>query len=191
MAIITLTEYKAYKGISSTTDDTKRQNIIDAVNSYIVSYCNRTFNDYISTTKTEYFDATDGELYPSEYPLTGITTIKTSTDAGETYDTTLAEFTNYVLDLPNSRIVSIDADVFVSTSYPINAIEVIYNGGFTDIPEDIKLAAVNLVDYYLEEQYTPSKAFAGVRVENIVGIDAGRLPSHIKMVLDHYRSANL
>jgi hypothetical protein len=79
----------------------------------------------------------------------------------------------------------------VSTDYPINAIEVVYNGGFAELPQDLTLAAVNLVDYYLEEQYTPSKAFAGVRVENIVGIDSSKLPTHIRMVLDHYRSANL
>lgn len=191
MSIITLTDYKAYKGITSTTDDNKRAAVIAAVNSYIISYCNRTFVDYFSTPTIEYFDATDGELYPSEYPLQTVTSVEVSIDAGETYATTLAEYTDYVVDKTNSRIVALILDSFVSTYYPINAIKVTYTGGLAEIPPDLEMAATNLVDYYLEEQYTPSKAFAGVRVENIIGIDTGRLPAHVRMVLDHYRSANL
>ncbi len=190
MAILTLTEYKAYKSISSTTDDTQRTNMINAVISQILSYCNRTFDAYVSSPKTEYFDARSSSVYPSEYPLITITSIKTSTDAGATYSTTLAEFTDYIVDLPNSRLVALD-NVFVTTDYPINAIEVIYTGGYVAIPQDLTLAAINLVDYYLDEDYTPSKAFAGVRVENIVGLDNSKIPPHIRRVLEHYRSANL
>ncbi len=190
MAILTLTQYKSYKGVTSTTDDTQRTNIINAVLSQVISYCNRTFDAYASSPKTEYFDASYSSVYPSEYPLGTITSVKTSADAGKTYDVTLEEYTDYIIDSDNSRIVAL-GDTFVSTNYPINAIEVIYTGGYITVPEDLTLATINLVDYYLDEDYTPSKAFAGVRVENIVGLDNSKIPPHIRRVLEHYRSANL
>ena len=190
MAILTLAQYKAYKNISSPNQDTELQNMIDSVNEYIVSYCNRTFNDYVTTNKTEYFDAGEKELYPSEYPLISVSAITVSTDAGATYPTTLVEFTDYIIDKKVSAIKSITSS-FVNTDYPVNAIKVEYTAGETNVPSDIVLAAINLVEYYMEDQYMPSKAFKGVTIENMGVTDNTSLPAHIKRVLDHHRSITM
>ena len=189
MAILDLTTYKSFKNITSPNADVELQNIIDAVNSYIVSYCGRTFNDYVSTDKVEYFNEGSTELYPLEYPLISVTSIKVSTDAGKTYATTLTEFTDYIIDKTTSSIRALGS-YFVNTGYPINAIEVTYKGGETNVPADIILAAVNLVEYFMEDQFMPSKAFKGVTIENITTIDAN-LPPHIKRVLDHHRALTI
>lgn len=189
MAILDLTTYKSFKNITSPNADTELQNIIDSVNAFIVSYCGRTFNDYVTATKTEYFDEGSTELYPSEYPLISVASIKVSIDAGKTYDTTLTEYTDYILDKNNSSIKALGT-YFVDTNYPVNAIEVTYNGGETNVPADIVLAAVNLVEYFMEDQFMPSKAFKGVTIENISTVDS-KLPPHIKRVLDHHRALSI
>jgi len=191
MAILTLQEYKAIKNITSTDRDAGITQVIKATNSFISSYCNRSFTDYYTTDKTEYFDGTNIEIYPSVYPIVSVTTLKTSSDNGETYATTLDEYTHYVIDTANSRIVS-TIDCFVDAVVPTNSVELVYKGGYEKIPEDLKLSSAHLVEYFLDEQYTAKKAFSGVTVENIIMADnTARLPAHIRRVLDHYRSVDL
>lgn len=191
MAILTLNKYKTIKNITSTDRDGAIEQAIKSVNSFIPSYCNRNFTDYFATDKTEYFDGTNTiELYPEVYPIVSITSVKTSADGGQTYATTLAEFVDYVVDSKNSRIVS-TIDYFVDANIGINSIEVVYKGGYSKIPDDLQMAAAHLVEYYLEEQYTPKKAFGGVNVENLTVIDSSaKLPPHIRRILEHYRSLN-
>ena len=191
MAILTLNKYKTIKNITSTDRDGAIEQAIKSVNSFIPSYCNRNFTDYFATDKTEYFDGTNTiELYPEVYPIVSITSVKTSADGGQTYATTLVEFVDYVVDSKNSRIVS-TIDYFVDANIGINSIEVVYKGGYSKIPDDLQMAAAHLVEYYLEEQYTPKKAFGGVNVENLTVIDSSaKLPPHIRRILEHYRSLN-
>ena len=127
MAILDLSIYKSYKSITNTKDDTKHTLIINAVNTFIEGYCGRVFTTYFSTnTKTEYFDADTTEIYPAEYPIVGVTSLKYSTDAGETYSETLEEYTDYII-LTDS-VIALGTE-FASPTYPINALELIYNGG--------------------------------------------------------------
>lgn len=191
MAILTLTAYKKINNITNTDKDEVTTQTIKAVDSFVTSYCNREFTEYYATDKTEYFDGMNtNEIYPEVYPIVSINTIKTSTDGGQTYATTLAEFTDYVIDIKNSKILS-TGDCFVTTNIATNSLELVYKAGYLRVPEDLKLAAAHLVEYYLEEQYTPKKAFSGVSVENIIMADTtARLPSHIRRVLDHYRTVN-
>ena len=68
MALLDINTYKEYQGINSDKNDTKIIKTISSVNDFIISYCNRSFVDYTSTDKTEYFDATQSEYYPVEFP---------------------------------------------------------------------------------------------------------------------------
>jgi len=191
MALLTLNKYKAIKNITSTDRDISIEQAVKSVNSFIPSYCNREFTAYYDTDKTEYFDGTDTtEIYPDVYPIVSVTSVKTSADGGQTYATVLAEFVDYVIDTKNSRIVS-TIDYFVDTNIGINSVEIVYKGGYKTIPNDLQMAAAHLVEYFLDEQYTPKKAFSGVTVENLTVLDSSaKLPSHIRRVLEHYRSLN-
>lgn len=189
MALLTLNTYKTIKNITSTDRDATIQEAIKSVNSFIPSYCNRHFTEYFSVDKTEYFDGvTTNEIYPNVYPIVSVTSLKISTDGGKTYDTTLAEYTDFIIDIKNSRILS-TIDYFVATNIAINSVELVYKGGYEFIPDDLQMAAAHLVEYYLEEQYTPKKAFSGVSVENLNVMDSSaKLPPHIRRILEHYRS---
>lgn len=192
MAILTLNTYKNIKNITSTDRDVKISEAIKAANSFIPSYCNRDFTEYFDVDKTEYFDGTNtNEIYPDVYPIVSVTSVKTSTDGGETYATTLAEYSDYVVDVKYSRIVS-TTDFFVDSIIPINSVQVIYKGGYENVPDDLKMAAAHLVEYFLDEQYTPKKQFSGTSVDNIiVGDSTASLPAHIKRVLEHYRALTI
>lgn len=189
MAILTLNKYKNIKNITSTDRDIGIEQAVKAVNAFVSSYCNRDFTEFFATDKTEYFDGVNtNEIYPDVYPIVSVTSVKTSTDGGETYATTLTEYVDYVIDYKNSCIIS-SIDYFVDANIPTNSVELIYKGGYERVPDDLIMAAAHLVEYYLDEQYTPKKAFSGVSVENINLADSSaKLPAHIRRVLEHHRA---
>ena len=149
MAILDLNTYKDYRQISSNTSNHKLTNIINAVNSFIPTYCNRTFIDYYSVDKIEYYDGTLSEVYPKEIPIISVTSVETSTDGGQNY-TALSEYTQYNVDQSLDRIVAASSQ-FVLTSFPINSLKITYKGGYATYPEEIVQAAVSLTEYFEEE----------------------------------------
>ena len=192
MAILDLSTYKDYQNITSDTNDTKIIKTIGAVNEFICSYCNRTFVDYFATDKTEYFDATESEYYPEEFPLVSITSISYSTEEDGVFDEDLTEYIDYMIDTKNSRVVAIGTSYFVVATIPINSGKIVYKGGLENYPEDIVQAAVMLTEYYMEEAYTPRKSLAGASVDSMIQPDlTARLPQHIRRVLEHHRAFNI
>ena len=188
MAILDLTTYKSYKNKRNTDDDTKYTLIIDAVNAFIEEYCGRVFTTYYDTDKTEYFDANDSEIFPDEYPIVSVTSLEYSTDAGETHATALTEYTDYVIDNDNQAIIALKGE-FATVTYGLNSLKLVYKGGYTKVPKDLVLAAVHLADYYESEEYIPRKSLAGASTDTIIQPDmTARLPSHIRRVLENYRS---
>jgi hypothetical protein len=188
MAILDLQTYKDFIGIKSDTKDTEYMRLIHAVNQYIPNYCNRNFTEYYSTAKVEYFDGTLCEYYPEDFPIVSVTSLEYKSDeTSGVYDSSLTELSHFYVDTVNSRIVS-TADQFIYTSYPINSMKLTYKAGYEVIPEELKLAAAHLVEYYTEEGYVPRKSLAGASIDNVIIPDtSAKLPPHIRIVLDHYR----
>lgn len=187
--LLTLQEYKDYKNISSTTKDTELNKLITSVNTTIPSYCNRSFVDYYTTDKVELFDATQPEYYPKEFPIVSVTSLKYSSAEDGNYDNSLTEYTDFVIDNDASRILAVKTDYFTTAITPTNSGEITYKAGYATYPEDLKSAAVHLVEYYLEEAYTPRKSLAGSSIDNVIIPDkSAKLPSHIRRILEHYRA---
>lgn len=185
--IIDLYTYKSNKGINSTTNDVKITSLVDSVNSFIVAYCNRTFIDSYSTDKVEYHDGTQKEVYPLEFPIRSVTSIAVTDDFGQTY-TNLEEFVDYVTDYSNDKIIAI-YDQFAYGVMPTRSLKLTYKAGYANVPLDLQLAAIHLIEYYMEEQYTPRKSLQGATIENLLYTDSSsRLPAHIKRTLDYYRA---
>jgi hypothetical protein len=185
MSIITLTEYKAYKRINSDTKDSQHQLLLDAASTYIFSYCNSVF----LAPATDYVELYNGnqEYILLDSPLvTTLTSVMYSSKEDATFDKTLAEYTDFVVEKDIGKITAIDGCLTYAKT-PVDTLQVTYTAGYTEYPEDVKLACVNLVDYYMEEQYTPSKSLAGASVQNLVlSNEAARPPAHIRMVLNSY-----
>lgn len=182
MDLITISEYKSYAGITSTNSDTAIKTIIPKVSELTKSYCRRTFIDYVNDEKIEVFD---GGLYLllGEYPVISVNSVESSSDYGKTY-TSLTEFTDYVFNRFDQVILPIGI-----SSFPLmpNGYKVSFNAGYETIPEDLKLAVMDLVTYYLRnDMAVKTHRTAGSNTVQIEYITKNTLPSHISRVFDLY-----
>ncbi len=100
--LVSVSEYKAYADITSTTNDAKINSLRGHVSSLVKTYCGRTFIDNYSTEKTEYFDMLDVQntVYPSELPIVEVVQVlergSASTDK-TTVENNFADANNYHL----------------------------------------------------------------------------------------------
>lgn len=178
--LITLAEYKTYAGISSVDFDTKLNSIISMISGLVKSYCNRLFIDGYNTNTASYLDIVeytnfDGNYYPNEIPIDSLVSVQYSEDNGNTY----TNLTDCVFDKSKDCIY-----IPIEGREGINAFKITYRGGYQNTPEDLKLACLDLVDYYYKSESTPRKATNNNTVEYVTSSD---FPSHIKRVLDLYR----
>jgi hypothetical protein len=96
----------------------------------------------------------------------------------------LEEFKDFVTDLQEGSIVSLDPKGFV---YAINGYTVTYTAGYAVIPEDLKLAVMDLVTYYRKNDAAIHSTKApGTNAVQIEYISTTTLPAHIRRVLDLY-----
>lgn len=187
--LITIDEFKTYKGINSEEYDPTISLLIASVSSFIKEYTNRDLIDHVFVDKVEYFDATYYyEIYPVEFPLLSVTELAVSDDGGVTY-TVLTEDTDYFVDTANDRVIAnTGLDKFVSSTIAHHSGRITYKGGYEKTPYALRIAAMDLIQYYRNEEHLPSKAMVSASVENPVMVTTGsQLPPHIKRVLDLYR----
>ena len=333
--LVTVSDYKTYAGISSNTRDATINNLKSQVSTLIKTYCGRSFIDYYSTEKTEYFDTVKGEssIFPTELPILEVSQLferdSSKTDK-QTVELNLADSDNYYLlssgtpqctlstksteatcinndtftgsglndltvtgynantssgEVGRSYKVQIDSqgtpdtfkwsrdggsnwkstsvgitgssqilegDVAVTfattnthttgdsctftaerwtgecsnTSYTTQAtceaageywtvdrnyeldaenqeiirtrlpfpsgtrsVKLVYKGGYSAVPGDLKLAVYDLITYYLNKEATPAKSMPGSEIKNVTKSQTlhSEFPPHIKRILEHYR----
>jgi hypothetical protein len=187
--LITTGDYKVYKSINSSTDDAIISLLVGVVTDFIKNYTGRSLIDYAHTVKIEYFDATMYHRYfPLEFPLLSVSAVDVSIDGGVTY-TTLVENTDYFVDTQEDSIDSNTNLVgFVSSTIKKKSGRITYKGGYEQPPYDLRIAAMDLIEFHRKAEYSPSKSIQSSSIENPVNIIVGsQLPPHIKRVLDNYR----
>lgn len=181
--LVTMTEYKDYAGITSSEQDTKIKNLIIYVSDFVKKYCGRTFIDNYSageyTNITEYWSGGSEYYYTKEFPVRALDSVSLSLDLGTTY-TALTVGIDYALDMEKDRIYIPGA---VDNVY-VNAYKIVYTGGYATTPDSLKVAVLDLIQYYLKGESTPRKTSGSISIEYIRSSD---LPYHIKRVLDLYR----
>ena len=71
----------------------------------------------------------------------------------------------------------------------VNGYKVTYTAGYEVIPEDLKIAVMDLVKYYLSnDMAVKSQRDAGSNTVQIEYITKNTLPSHIARVFDLYKA---
>lgn len=185
--ILDLNTYKSLKGINpaNTNQDTQITALISSVSSAIISYIGRDLTSYYTSDKTEYFTGSDAALYVSEYPIKEGSVAVSYKDSSNTYQP-LVEDTDYYVDYEMDRIISVSGNSFMSIPKP-RAVMVVYMAGYADWPLDIKMAAAELVEFYLKQEKSPNKTMGGAETMQFVVTPQGRLPNHIATILDLYR----
>ena len=174
MDLITLAEYKNYKSLSNPENDSVLQTIISSVSNLIKTYCGRTFIDFYSNTKTEYVTVKPGvsAILLQEVPIREIINV-VSDGLSIVDDVTIDKSTGIIYSprapfTPGASILSIS-----------------YTGGFVDTPADVKLACLELVDYYYKEEHRAKRSFGGTTVE--YEQTKNSWPFHIQSILNNYR----
>jgi hypothetical protein len=179
--LVTKAEYKTYMGITSTNSDSEIDFLIPKVSDLVKSYCRRTFVDYYSDIKVEVFDGGFKELLLKETPLVTVSSVQYSEDYGKTY-TNLIKFTDWITK--GDSIVSLNPRGFPEV---LNGYKVNYFAGYDTIPGDLKLAVLDLVEYYSRNNgAVHSSRDLNPNTTQINYVASTNLPATIKRVLDQY-----
>jgi len=187
--LITIDDFKTYKGINSEEDDPTISLLIGSVSNFIKEYTDRALIDYASTDKIEYFDALSyGEMYPDEFPLRSVTELAVSIDGGVTF-TVLTVNTDYFIDTQEARVINNTGNTgFTTGTIAHKSGRLTYKGGYDKTPQDLKLACMDLVEYYRKGEHANSMSMQSSTVTNpVFELPGSYLPPHIKRVLDLYR----
>ena len=211
LSLITRAEYKAYAGISSTSSDATLDSLIPKISELVKSICRRTFVDYVNDTKIEYSEGGGSTIELEETPVLSVSSVEYSIDYGKTY-TSLEEYTNYVFSKKNNNLRPIllstqplevySSNPYGNTSYgympygstndpkfpeAINGYRITYNAGYETLPEDLKLAILDLITYYIRNDAAvhTSKNLSPNTMQ-IEYVSSTNLPASIKRVLDLY-----
>lgn len=219
--LCTVSAVVAWTG-ASTADATL---ILAGVEARIANYCNRKTHDgsavWEDTAKTEFLDGewSDGVLL-NWRPIVGVTSITQITGSSTSYAYTLTDFTVDGIEIaglstnpaPYGRLqmrggVSSgywESDGFAArrsrVSFPNfgagrNRIKVVYTGGYTTIPDDLKLAALEACKSVYNAKSVSatlkSESLGNYSYENVTGAEAGDsewIFGNVKDLLQPYRS---
>ena len=68
-------------------------------------------------------------------------------------------------------------------------VEVVYRAGYESLPQDLRLAVVDLVMYYHKNEQKQRQTIAGATIQNSTTSmrDTPSFPDHIKRVLDMHK----
>jgi len=188
--LVTLEEFKEYKGLKNPTDDGKNQLLVSFVSSLIENYCNRKFKDYVLSDFTEWFDSKTDVVTLSGFPLISVTSVNISSDGGVTQTLLSASSPiDYFVDIENGQVRTTVSGITFNSNYntPYRSLEISYKYGYSDIPSDLKLAVFDTIDYYRDNKNVPSMNLAGASIDNPQPYIANSFPPHIRRILDLYR----
>lgn len=183
--LVTLAEYKIYTGINSTNQDVQLGNIIPKVSQLVKTYCNRTFIDFYSSPNVLVDNGGSSYILLPDGPIKEIVSVEESQDFGQTY-TVVPEYIYYVVNKKDDRLeTTLPSGEFTPG---VNRWRITYKGGFAECPEDLKLAVLDLITYYIKnETSVKSTRTPGSNSASVEYITTSSLPSHIRRVLDLYR----
>lgn len=186
--LITLAEYKAYMNKLNPADDAMISALIPKVSDLIKRVCGRTFVDYVNDDKIETYRGGFDTYLLKEYPVISVNSIEYSDDFGQTY-TTLNEYTDYVVNTDEDLIEFITDPYLEDAPQKPNKFRITYNGGYSELPSDLKLAAFDLVTFYMRNDgAVHSQKPPGSNTIQIDYVTNNRLPAHIARILDLYKS---
>ena len=190
--LITLNEYKTSENLSSLENDSRLESLIASISQLVKTYCGNSFIDYVSVDKVEEFslDYYTPRLQVTESPLISVSTVQERSRYGADYVTLDENNYEYYVDAANDLIVRTSSNGYVDWPQGPGCVIVTYRAGYQAVPEDLKLAVIDLVNYYYKDEYKPRRTIGSSSMTNDPSSTQWRnvgFPDHIKRVLDLYK----
>lgn len=182
--LVTRAEYKAYAGITSPNQDAEIDLLLPKASQLVKTYCRTSFVDNVDDPKAEQFSGNGyPDYYLKDYPVLQVLDVETSEDYGQSW-TSLVEFRDWVF---NSGSVSVRNLLPGGWAPKVNGYKITYTAGYELVPEDLKLAVMDLVTYYRRNDSTVhNSASSGSGNVQIEYLKSTSLPAHIRRILDQY-----
>lgn len=183
--MITLEDYKIYKKLTKTESDEELTKIIASVVSMIKAYCGHSFVDYYTTPKVEIFNIKQNQhaILLNEWLVKDVTLVEYRDSYDQAY-TTLSS-AEYFVDK------TIDT-VFKHSGYwpeGFGAVKITYTAGYSSVPEDVKIAGLDLVHHYHKEEYKERKSIGAASIDTgLSKMSNTKWPAHVARVLDLYKN---
>ncbi len=192
--LVTLAQYKEAEGISSSKDDLRFNSIVPSVSELVKTYCGNSFVDFYSSNKTETFTI-DWDTYVvqlTESPVNSVVSVQERETYGGSYDTLTTSDSEYYLESSTDSILRTnDSGRYQNWPKGVGSVKVVYTGGYSEVPADLKLAVFDLITYYYKDEHKQRQTIAGATLQN-QGSSSQRMnvgfPDHIKRVLDLYKT---
>ena len=197
MELVTLEEYKSYNALSDNPkEDEKISLLISSVSSLIQAYLKLDFIGGRNVTEVQSLDYDTNTIFLDNYPVVGPVIVTESNRY--TYDSSihvpLLYASDYILDArlgTLTRIYTLGgfpnwpiAPAIVTINYSTAPY---FGAGIDTIPADLKLATIELVKYYMKEEYRQSKTVQGTSIVNTLS-NGTDFPQHIQVLLDRYNT---
>jgi hypothetical protein len=190
--LITKTEYKTRQGIASASQDGKIDALIPAVSQLVKTYCGNSIVDHYSTNKIETFTInwSTNLVQLTESPFVSVVSIFEREDFSKSY--VEVPSTEYYIDGSTDSVYRVTT-TGTKKAWPTGpaSVKVTYKAGYDACPEDLQLAVVDLITYYLKDEHKARQTIAGASLQNNASTSQRNnvtFPDHIKRILDLYKT---
>ena len=191
--LITLAVYKDAEGLSTPKEDLRVNALIPSVSQLVKTYCGNSFVDFYSSNKTETFNINWGThiVQLTESPVNAIVSVQERNAYNNAYTTLTTGAYEYSLDSSTDSILRTTSSSYKNWPTGVDAVKVVYTAGYSAVPEDLKLAVIDLITYYLKDEHKERRTIQGASIQNASSSsqrDNVAFPDHIKRVLDLYKN---
>ena len=191
--LITLASYKEAEGLSTPKEDLRINALIPSVSQLVKTYCGNSFVDFYSSNKTETFNIDWGTyiVQLTESPINTIVSVQERQSYSGSYATLTTGAYEYALDTKTDSILRTNSSNYQNWARGVDAVKVVYTAGYSAIPDDLKLAVIDLITYYLKDEHKERRTIQGASIQNAASSsqkDNVAFPDHIKRVLDLYKN---
>ena len=191
--LITLATYKEAEGLSTPKEDLRITALIPSISQLVKTYCGNSFVDFYSSNKTETFNIDWGTyiVQLTESPVNTIVSVQERESYSDAYATLTTGAYEYALDTATDSILRTNTSTYQNWPRGVAAVKVVYTAGYSAVPEDLKLAVIDLVTYYLKDEHKERRTIQGASIQNASSSsqrDNVAFPDHIKRVLDLYKN---
>ena len=191
--LITLASYKEAEGLSTPKEDLRINALIPSVSQLVKTYCGNSFVDFYSSNKTETFSIDWGTyiVQLTESPVNAIVSVQERQSYSSAYVTLTTGAYEYALDKKTDSVFRTNSGSYRNWAQGVDAVKVVYTAGYSAIPDDLKLAVIDLITYYLKDEHKERRTIQGASIQNASSSsqrDNVAFPDHIKRVLVLYKN---